>query len=210
MYGPAPLAIPGTYAKLLNVPAFGAWNFFSVHASYGRGPKSIAKSVAAAFRISLEDARGNMTKFGSLVVLLSLLLAPGLFAADNLKLNSHLDYSSDSHDGPLITGDNLQTGLVAGKPNYVIIYAEGCFNSKQQARRTVDLYNKYRGKVNFVVIDLDLRASPEQQELVKRYYKGYIPHVVVLSKKGEAVYNSSGEVESPRIESIFERSLGTQ
>jgi len=155
------------------------------------------------------DTRGDMKKFGFSFLLLAI-LAPVLFAADNLKLNPHLDYSSDSHDGPLITGDNLQTGVVAGKPNYVIVYAEGCFNSKQQARRTVDLYNKYRGKVNFVVIDLDLQSSPAQQELVKRYYKGYIPHVVVLSKTGEALYNASGEVESQRIESIFERSLTTE
>ncbi len=148
-----------------------------------------------------------MKNFGFLLLSLAILGTPVLFAADNLKLNSHLDYSSDSHDGPLITGENLQNGFVAGKPNYVIIYAEGCFNSKHQARRTVDLYNKYRGKVNFVVIDLDLQSSPAQQELVKRYYKGYIPHVVVLSKTGEALYNASGEVESQRIESIFERSL---
>lgn len=37
--------------------------------------------------------------------------------------------------------------------NYVIIYGEGCFNSKRQARRTVDLCSKYRSKVHFVVIE---------------------------------------------------------
>ena len=129
------------------------------------------------------------------------------FAADNLKLNSHLDYSSDSQDGPLITGDNLQSGLQTGKTNYIIIYGEGCFNSKRQARRTVDLYNKYKGQVSFVVIDLDTPKSAEQQELMKQYYKGYIPHVVVLGKDGKSLYNSSGEVDSGRIESFFERSF---
>ena len=58
------------------------------------------------------------------------------FAIDNLKLNSQLDYSSDSLDGPLITGDDAQAGFVAGKTNYVIMSGEGCFNSKRQARRT--------------------------------------------------------------------------
>ncbi|MGH9496780.1 MAG: hypothetical protein ACRD3B_17420, partial [Candidatus Sulfotelmatobacter sp.] len=48
----------------------------------------------------------------------------GLFAADNLKLNSKLDYSSDSQDGPLITGDNMDAGFVAGRPAYVILYGE--------------------------------------------------------------------------------------
>src|SRR5690348_460579 len=132
--------------------------------------------------------------------LMSMLSSPLLFAIDNLKLNSKLDYASDSLDGPLITGDDAQSGFVAGKPNYVIIYGEGCFNSKRQARRTVDLYSKYRSKVHFVVIDLDVQRSPEQQKLVKQYYKGYIPHVLVLDAHGEALYNQSGEVDSEHIE----------
>lgn len=141
------------------------------------------------------------------LALLLFLVASSLFAAENLKLNSHLDYTSDSLDGPLITGDNMATGLAAGKPNYIIIYGEACYNSKRQARRTVDLYNKYRGRVNFVVIDLDAHSSAEQEQLRKRFYRGYIPHVVVLSKNGTALYDSSGEVDSQRIETIFERAL---
>jgi hypothetical protein len=74
---------------------------------------------------------------------LVLLAAPTLFAIDNLKLNPHLDYGSDSLDGPLITGTNAQSGFVSGKTNYVIMYGEGCLNSKRQARRTVELYDKY-------------------------------------------------------------------
>ena len=140
--------------------------------------------------------------------LLSMLSNPLLFAIDNLKLNSKLDYTSDSLDGPLITGDDAQSGFVPGKPNYVIIYGEGCFNSKRQAQRTVELYNKYRSRVHFVVIDLDIQPSPEQQKLVKQYYKGYIPHVLVLDTRGEALYNQSGEVDSEPIENIFEKAIG--
>jgi len=58
-------------------------------------------------------------------ILLVLLLTMPLWGADNLKLNSHLDYSSDSQDGPLITGDRMEDGATAGKPNYIIIYGEG-------------------------------------------------------------------------------------
>jgi hypothetical protein len=68
---------------------------------------------------------------------LFLLAVPTVFSIDNLKLNEHLDYGSDSLDGPLITGSDAQSGFVPGKPNYVIIYGEGCFNSKRQARRTL-------------------------------------------------------------------------
>jgi hypothetical protein len=136
-----------------------------------------------------------------------MLAVPALFAIDNLKLNPKLDYSSDSLDGPLITGDDSESGFVAGKTNYIIIYGEGCFNSKRQARRTVELYNKYRDRVHFVVVDLDMKQSPEQQKLVKQYYKGYIPHVVVLDAKGNALYNSSGEVDSKEIGAAFEKSF---
>jgi hypothetical protein len=129
------------------------------------------------------------------------------FAIDNLKLNSQLNYSSDSLDGPLITGDDAQSGFVAGKTNYIIMYGEGCFNSKRQARRTVELYNKYRNQVHFVVVDLDTKRSPEQQKLVKQFYKGYIPHVVVLDANGNPLYNSSGEVESKEIEAVFAKSF---
>lgn len=139
--------------------------------------------------------------------LLLTLTVTASFAIDNLKLNSQLDYSSDSLDGPLITGDDAQAGFVAGKTNYVIIYGEGCFNSKRQARRTVELYNKYRNEVHFVVVDLDAKRSPEQQKLVKQFYKGYIPHVVVLDANGNPLYNSSGEVESKEIEAVFAKSF---
>ena len=142
-----------------------------------------------------------------LVLFTILLAASNFWAADNLHLNQHLDYSSDSQDGPLITGEDLQGGTVADKPNYVIIYGEGCFNSKRQARRTVSLYEKYRGQVNFVIIDLDRTRSPEQQELFRKYYQGYIPHVVVLDNAGNPLYNASGEVEEGKIIGILKSAL---
>jgi len=147
-------------------------------------------------------------RFALTLIFLSLAAIPGLFAIDELKLNSNLNYASDSLDGPLITGSDAQSGFIAGKPNYVIIYGEGCFNSKRQAKRTMELYNKYRSEVHFVVVDLDVQRSPEQQKLVKQYYKGYIPHVLVLGVRGEALYNQSGEVDSQHIEGIFKSSLG--
>jgi hypothetical protein len=110
-----------------------------------------------------------------LLAFLSLTEAPSWFAIDNLKLNSNLHYHSDSLDGALITGSDAQSGFVAGKPNYVIIYGKGRSNSNRQARRTVELYNKYGSQVHFVVVDLDVQPSPEQQQLVKQFHKGYIP-----------------------------------
>ncbi len=148
----------------------------------------------------------SMTKMLLRATLL-LALSSQVFGIDNLKLNSKLDYSSDSLDGPLITGDDAQSGFVPGKTNYVIIYGEGCFNSKRQARRTVELYNKYRDRVHFVVVDLDEKRSPDQQKLVKEYYQGSIPHVLILDANGKPLYNSAGEVDSKHIASIFEQSF---
>jgi hypothetical protein len=141
------------------------------------------------------------------VPILWAILAMPAFAGDNLKLNPKLDYTSDSQDGPLITGDHMDEGPVAGKPTYVIIYSEGCFNSKRQARRTVSLYEKYSGRVQFVVIDLDRSLSAAQKVLEKKYFSGYIPHVVVLDRSGTAIYNSSGEVDGAIISDLLDKSL---
>jgi hypothetical protein len=142
-----------------------------------------------------------------LVVAMAIGLAAGARAGENLRINPRLDYSSDSQDGPLITGDHMDEGAVAGRPNYVFIYGEGWFNSKRQARRSVNLYEKYRGRVNFVIVNLDHKRSPAQQELVRKYYKGYIPHVVVLDRSGNAIYNQSGEVEESTIVRLLDSAL---
>ena len=137
-----------------------------------------------------------------------ILFAVSGWAGENLKLNPHMDYSSDSMDGPHITGDRMADGAVAGIPNYVLIYGEGCYNSKRQSRRTVELYGKYRGRVNFVIIDLDKGATAEQSELVKKYYQGSIPHVVILDKSGKSVYDAAGEVSEGEISEVLDKALG--
>jgi thioredoxin-like negative regulator of GroEL len=141
------------------------------------------------------------------VLALAAVFAANAFAADNLRLNQRLDYSSDSADGPLITGNHFGAGVQSGQPNYIIIYGESCFNSKRQAKRTVDLYEKYKGRVNFVIVDLDIGQSAAQQELLKKYYQGSIPHVVLLDKFGNAIYNSAGEVGSDQISALLDEAL---
>jgi len=44
--------------------------------------------------------------------------------------------------------------------------------------------------------------------LVKKYYKGYIPHVLVLDAHGEPLYDQSGEVDTAVIVDLFKRSAG--
>jgi hypothetical protein len=141
------------------------------------------------------------------VSLLLLLAVSPSNAGENLKINPKLDYSSDSNDGPLITGDHMDAGAAQDRVNYVLIYGEGCYNSKRQARRTVALYEKYRGRVSFVIVDLDKPLSSSQSELVKDHYKGSIPHVVVLDKTGKAVYDTAGEVSEQEIGDVLDKAL---
>ncbi len=130
------------------------------------------------------------------------------YAATELKLNPNLNYSSDSNDGPPITGDNMNDGVVhAGKPAYIIFYHRECYNSKRQARRTVELYEKYSGKVDFIVVDLDSNISKEQKELKDRFYRSYIPHVTIIEGKSKVVYDSSGEVGTNTISKILDKAL---
>ena len=79
--------------------------------------------------------------------------------------------------------------------------------TKRQARRTVDLYEKYRGKVQFVIVDMDRSRSRAQNELVKKFYKGYIPHVVVLNRDGTPAYDASGEVDQEKISALLDKAL---
>jgi thiol-disulfide isomerase/thioredoxin len=145
-------------------------------------------------------------RVGALLVCM-LAFAAALLAQGQLKLNPHLDYNSDSVNGPLITGNDTETGVVAGKPNYVMIYGEGCFNSKWQARRTVALSERYGDRVNFVIIDLDKPQSPAQLKLVQTYYGGSIPDLVLLDGNGKPVYNQAGEQTEEVLGQILDRTL---
>jgi len=62
--------------------------------------------------------------------------------------------------------------------------------------------------VQFVIIDLDKQRPAEQRELVRKYYKGFIPHVVILDAKGKAVYNRAGEVSEGDISRLLAPMLG--
>jgi hypothetical protein len=61
----------------------------------------------------------------TVVALLWIAFAVNARAGENLRLNPRLDYSSDSQDGPLITGDRMEEGTTEGQPNYIIFYGEG-------------------------------------------------------------------------------------
>jgi hypothetical protein len=106
----------------------------------------------------------------------------------------------------LITGGDMDADVVFGKPAYVILHPEACFNSKRQARRTVRLYGRYRGRVQFVIVDLDHRPFPAQKEVKKKHFPG-IPHVVGLDTPGSALCNRSGELDDAVISNLLDEAL---
>ena len=61
--------------------------------------------------------------------------------------------------------------------------------------------------MHFVIIDLDRKRTKEQQRLLEEYYEGFIPHVVVLDKKGKAKYSLASEVEELKISAILDKAL---
>ena len=127
------------------------------------------------------------------VVALILAWPAGLHAADNLVLTPNLDYFHNKKQGPVITGDNMDDGLVKGVPNYILFYGEECYNSKREARLTVHMYEKYKDHVHFVIVDLDKLGSYEHKLLANHYCVGTIPHTTILDKNGYVVFDYSGD-----------------
>jgi hypothetical protein len=147
-----------------------------------------------------------MTKTGRWFVALLLLVLGiplALQGADHLRLNPTLNYQKNGHQGPLIFGKHMEEGTKPGMVNYIVFYAEFCYNAKRQAKTTVDLYKMYRGRVHFVVVDFEYGWSWVQNKLVMKYFAHNIPQIVILDSKGRPVFNYIGE--SP--ESTLERWL---
>jgi len=141
-------------------------------------------------------------------LILFLFISNNLVAGTDLKINSKLRYSSDSNDGPLITGKDLdKANLSSEKPSHIIFYHRECYNSKRQAKRTVELYDKFKEKVNFVVIDLDEIRNNDQVKLKRKYYTRYIPHVTILNKNGKVLYDRAGEISTDKLSDILESEI---
>jgi thioredoxin-like negative regulator of GroEL len=74
----------------------------------------------------------------------------------------------------------------------------------------VSLYEKYKGRVQFVIVDLDRAESAAQQALVKKFYRGSIPHVTILDSSGNALYDQAGEADEASLSRIVDSALRQQ
>ncbi|MDP9268705.1 MAG: hypothetical protein M3P27_10345 [Acidobacteriota bacterium] len=61
--------------------------------------------------------------------------------------------------------------------------------------------------MNFVVVDMDQKLPSAQKGLVQKYYRGYIPHIVVIDRFGKALYNDAGEVDETVIAKYLDKAL---
>ncbi|GEM_PF-2735359 len=147
----------------------------------------------------------RLTRYGAVI---AFLLTPALlWPAQNLRLKPQLNYAHNKHQGPLITGDDMFQGAVPGKPNYIIFYEEFCYNAKRMAQRTVDLYNKYKGQVNFVIIDFQYGWSDDQNKLVAKYFHRNIPQVTILDSNLKPVFDYTGEAPEDTLDGWIQYAL---
>jgi predicted transcriptional regulator len=56
-------------------------------------------------------------------------------------------------------------------------------------------------------VDLDVKRAPAHQELVRKHYQGYIPHITILDKAGKVLYDRSGEFGEEEISAILDKAL---
>jgi len=145
---------------------------------------------------------------GIFLLIVNIVITASIFAATNLRLNPGLNYNSDSNDGPLITGDNMSDARIKGdRPYYIIFYDRECYNSKRQAKRTVELYQKFKDNVGFIIMDVDEIKNADQVKLRNRFYRNYIPHVTIIDREGKVLYDRSGEVGVDLISTYLESSI---
>jgi hypothetical protein len=150
-----------------------------------------------------------MNRLGKGLLAGVVLLAPpaALSAAENLRMSPGLDYMKNGVQGPLILGDHMDDVVEKGVPNLIFIYAEFCYNAKRQALRTVELYKDYKQSVHFVVMDLSQPLTSAQMDLFKKYLSASFPHIIILDRRGEPVFDYIGETPASTLMGWLDLSL---
>ena len=131
-------------------------------------------------------------------VLMTMVCAPGAFAASDLKLAPGLSFDDDSSPNFPIQGLNLSESSIArGQATVIFFGTSNCWNTAREAERLVKLYPQFRDRIRFVIVDLR-NVAPEQQTLVSLYYHGYIPTIAAIDSQGRVIYDRAGETASTR------------
>jgi len=119
-------------------------------------------------------------------------------AASDLHLAPDLSFTDDSSSNFPIAGNSIGDAPVASDRATIMFFGTAhCWNTNREAERLVTLYPKYRDKIDFVIVDLDHPAL-SQWALIAKYYRGFIPTITVIDRKGEVIYNRAGETAGTR------------
>jgi thiol-disulfide isomerase/thioredoxin len=94
-----------------------------------------------------------------------------------------------------------------GRPTVVDFYAEWCENCKEMAPLLRELEARYKGQVNFVVVNGD---SPQAADLVETFRVDGIPHLALISKEGEVKTALIGKVPRPVLEADINSLIADQ
>ena len=132
--------------------------------------------------------------------------APG---AEALRLREGISFVQDTDNGFPIVAEEFDDALLeAGVPAFIFFGASADINTNRQAKRVIDLYNRFsKAKLKFILIDVDHPSKRGGVALVKKYYRGYIPFEVIINAKGEEEWSQIGEVESPVLHKRLEQVL---
>jgi hypothetical protein len=130
------------------------------------------------------------------------------FAAEALRLKEGISFVQDADNGFPIVADNFDDDTIElGRPAFIFFGAAGDMNTNRQAKRVIDLYNSYRKQeVKFILVDVD-HPGKNGAELVKKFYRGYVPCEVIIDRKGNEHLNQIGEVESQVLRKRLEQVL---
>lgn len=141
-----------------------------------------------------------MKKRSSILLLGALVIESGTqtcLAAENISLKRGISFNQDIDSGFPIVGQKMDDATIdPGKPTFIFFGGSGDLNTNRQAKIVVGLYNKYAKEgIKFLLVDVDkTNKSPAVTQLIKKYYKGYIPSQVILNADGNIVDSKIGEV----------------
>lgn len=140
-----------------------------------------------------------MKKRTSILLLGALVIEPtsqACLAAENISLKRGISFNQDIDSGFPIVGQKMDDASIEpGKPTFIFFGGSGDLNTNRQAKIVVGLYNKYAKEgVKFLLVDVDkTNKSAAMTQLIKKYYKGYIPSQVILNADGSIVDSKIGE-----------------
>ena len=118
--------------------------------------------------------------------------------AVNLSLAPGLSFTDDSSSAFPIRGENLADGRIASdRPTAIFFGTAHCWNTNREAERFVALYRAHSAVARFLVVDV-AKPSRSQKALLARFYRGFIPTLAFLDRKGGVVYNEAGETARKR------------